>query len=76
MKKIKRFTVSDGKLVLFLEPADEGGYLVTSPLDPELITEAESVEEAFEMARDAAAELRKTRARLSRRSQAVASQLS
>jgi hypothetical protein len=34
----KRYTVSDGKLVLTLEPAEEGGYLVTSPLDPELIT--------------------------------------
>lgn len=51
-------------MVLTLEPADEGGYLVTSPFDPELITEAESLEEAFEMARDAAAGLRKVRAKL------------
>ena len=49
----KRYTVSDGKLVLTLEAAEEGGYVVTSPLDPELITEAETVEEAFENAKDA-----------------------
>ena len=34
--------------------AKEGGYIVTSPLDPELITEAESVEDAFVNADDAA----------------------
>jgi antitoxin HicB len=49
---LKHYTVSDGELVLFLWPAEEGGYDVTSPLDPELITQAESVEEAFVMARD------------------------
>jgi len=49
----KHYTVSDGELVLFLWPAEEGGYNVTSPLDPALITQAESVEEAFVMARDA-----------------------
>ena len=59
---VKKFTVSDGKLMLLLEPAEEGGYIVTSPLDPELITEAESVEEAFEMARDALRGLAKMRA--------------
>jgi predicted RNase H-like HicB family nuclease len=49
----KHYTVSDGELVLFLWPAEEGGYNVTSPLDPALITQAETFEEAFEMARDA-----------------------
>ena len=34
----------DGKLVLNLEAAEEGGYIVTSPLDPELITQAETLE--------------------------------
>ena len=57
MKKTT-FTVSDGKLVLDLQPADEGGYVVTSPLDPELITEAESLADAFDNARDAAAAMR------------------
>jgi antitoxin HicB len=51
-KKKTRYTVSDGKLVLTLEPAEEGGYVVTSPLDPDVLTQAETVEEAFENARD------------------------
>lgn len=55
------YTVSDGTLVLRLEPAEEGGYVVTSPFDPELITEAETLEEAFENARDAAEALRESR---------------
>lgn len=61
MAKAKSYTVSDGRLVLNLEAAEEGGYVVTSPLDPELITEAETVEEAFENARDAADALRASR---------------
>jgi antitoxin HicB len=63
----KQYTVSDGKLVLRLEPAEEGGYIVTSPLDPELITEAETIEEALANARDAARTLRQARVKLSRR---------
>lgn len=63
-KKPIRYTVSDGKLVLTLELAEEGGYTVTSPLDPGLNTEAETLEEAFEMARDAAAMLKAARAKL------------
>jgi antitoxin HicB len=58
-----RYTVSDGKLVLTLETAEEGGYIVTSPLDPELITQAETLEEAFANARDAAQTLGQARAR-------------
>ncbi len=54
MAEAKTHTVSDGQAVLTLETAEEGGYIVTSPLDFELITEAETVEEAFENARDAA----------------------
>lgn len=64
VKKKKQFTISDGDMVLVLEPAEEGGYVVTSPFDPGLVTEAESVEEAFEMAHDAAEGLRKARAKL------------
>ena len=63
----RRYTVSDGKVVLNLEVADEGGYVVTSPLDPELITQAETVEEAFANARDAARALKQSRAKLMRR---------
>ena len=40
----KRYTVCDGRIVLTLEPAEEGGYVVSSPLDPAVITQAETVE--------------------------------
>ena len=60
----KRYTVSDGELVLTLEDADEGGYIVRSPLDPELITESETVSEAFANARDALKALTRSRAKL------------
>jgi antitoxin HicB len=63
----KRYTVSDGKLVLHLDAAEEGGYIVTSPLDPELITQAETIEEAFANARDAIKALKQSRVRLMRR---------
>lgn len=62
-RKRRIFTVSDGKMMLNLEPAEEGGYVVTSPLDPQLITEADTVEEAFEMAYDAAAALKAARSK-------------
>jgi antitoxin HicB len=51
-RKRVRNMVSDGKLVLVLEPAEEGGYGVTAPLNPDVLTQAETVEEAFENARD------------------------
>ena len=63
----KRYMVSDGKLVLTLAEAEEGGFIVTSPLDPELITEAESVQEAFENAGDAQKALKQSRAKLLKR---------
>lgn len=53
MAKPMKYTVTDGDLVLTLEVADEGGYIVTVPMNPEVFTQADSVEEAFEMARDA-----------------------
>lgn len=49
----RKYNVTDGKLVLTLEEAPEGGFTVTSPSDSALITEAETIAEAFEMARDA-----------------------
>ena len=67
MKRKNIFTVSDGDLVLQLELAEEGGYVVTAPFEPELITEAESLEEAFSMARDAIKALRSSRAKLHRK---------
>jgi predicted RNase H-like HicB family nuclease len=35
------------------EPAEEGGYVVTCPALPGLVTEGETLEEARQMARDA-----------------------
>lgn len=61
-----RYIVTDGKMVLVLEPDEEGGYTVTSPYDPALITQADTIEEAFEMARDAAATLEEGRAKLAK----------
>jgi len=62
----KRYTISDGSLVLTLEPAPEGGYIVTSPLEPQLITEADTIPDAFAMARDALRSLTDSRAKLFR----------
>jgi antitoxin HicB len=67
VKSRARYTISDGKLVLTLETAAEGAMVVTSPLDPELITEAETVEQAFDNLRDAAKALRQSRAKLLRK---------
>jgi antitoxin HicB len=64
---MKQYTVSDGKIVLHLQEAVEGGYIVTSPLDPQLITEAETVKEAFENAKDALAALSASRRELIKR---------
>lgn len=41
------------KLPLILEPQPEGGYTVTCPLLPELITEGDTVQEAMQNANDA-----------------------
>lgn len=41
------------KLPLVLDPQPEGGYVVTCPLVPELVTEGETVEEAIRHANDA-----------------------
>ena len=51
-RKKVHYTVSDGKMVLTLTPAEEGGYVVTAPLNPDVLTQADTVEEAFENARD------------------------
>ena len=66
-RPVKQYTVSDGKIVLRLQAAKEGGYVVTSPLEPQLITEAETVEEAFENARDALTALAASRRKLIRK---------
>jgi len=71
-EEARSYTVSDGKLVLTLTEAEEGGYVVTSPMDPELITQAESIAEAFEMARDALQSLQESRAKLIQQLKSIA----
>ncbi len=41
------------KLPLVFEPQPEGGFTVTSPLLPELVTEGDTLEDALENVRDA-----------------------
>lgn len=48
----KKYIVTDGELTLLLETAEEGGYVVSSPFNPDVITQGDTLEEAFEMARD------------------------
>lgn len=43
------------KVPLLLSPEAEGGFTVTSPLLPELVTEGDTVEEALANVRDALA---------------------
>jgi antitoxin HicB len=43
------------KVPLLLSPQAEGGFTVTSPLLPELVTDGDTVEEALENVRDALA---------------------
>jgi antitoxin HicB len=43
------------KLPLVLDPQPEGGYVVTCPLLPELITEGDNVQDALQNANDALA---------------------
>jgi antitoxin HicB len=43
------------KIPLVLSPQPEGGFTVTSPIIPELITEGDTAEEALENVRDALA---------------------
>ncbi len=65
-KKVRKSTylVTSGKMLLRLTEAEEGGFVVTSPHDPELVTQAETIAEAFENAADASRVLRQARARL------------
>ena len=43
------------KIPLVLSPQPEGGYTVTSPLLPELVTEGDTVDEALSNVKDALA---------------------
>lgn len=54
------------KIPLLLSPQPEGGFTVTSPLLPELITEGDSVDEALANVRDALAAVVETYQELGR----------
>jgi predicted RNase H-like HicB family nuclease len=56
-----RYTVSDGRTVLTLEACADGGFVVSSPVDPELSTQGDTVAECFAHAKDAARALRASR---------------
>ena len=43
----------ESSFTVLYEPAEEGGYVVTCPALPGLVTEGETLEEARQMARDA-----------------------
>lgn len=45
--------MQDLTYTVVLEPADEGGYTVTVPAMPAVVTEGDTYEEAVEMAREA-----------------------
>jgi len=45
--------MSQRQYTVLFEPAEEGGYIVTCPALPGLVTEGDTLEEAREMARDA-----------------------
>lgn len=62
----RKYSVSDGRVVLTLTEDEGGWYTVTSPTDPAMITQARTIPEAFEMARDAFAALADSRADLKR----------
>jgi antitoxin HicB len=49
----KQETSSEYSFTVFFEPAAEGGYVVTCPALPGLVTEGDSLAEARRMARDA-----------------------
>jgi hypothetical protein len=62
----KRYHVSDGSLLLIVEPGANGWFTVTSPIDPAMITQARTIEQAFEQARDAFAALADSRSDVAR----------
>jgi antitoxin HicB len=45
------------KLLLILEPQPEGGYTITSPVVPDLVTEADTLEQVIPNVTDAVAAL-------------------
>jgi predicted RNase H-like HicB family nuclease len=53
MKKPRPVQVGDYSFTILIEPNDPDGYLVTCPALPGLVTEGDTLDEAYEMAHDA-----------------------
>ncbi len=41
-----------GRFLIYLEPAEEGGYIVSAPALPGCVTQGDTKEEALEMIQD------------------------
>lgn len=63
-KKKLPITLRVGRLVLTFDPQPEGGYVISSPFDPALLTQSDTIEEGIENAFDAAEALQAARADL------------
>lgn len=63
----KQYTISDGKLVLTVKESKDGGYVVSSPFDPELFTEGETLDEAVANAHEVASLLATHRREMAKR---------
>lgn len=53
MKKQVPVQVGDYSFTILVEPNDPDGYLVTCPALPGLVTQGDTLDEAYEMAQDA-----------------------
>jgi len=53
MKKQAPIQVGDYSFTILVEPNDPDGYLVTCPALPGLVTQGDTLDEAYEMAQDA-----------------------
>ena len=53
MEKKTPIKIGDYSFTILVEPNDPDGYLVTCPALPGLVTEGETLDEAFAMAKDA-----------------------
>ena len=53
MKRREVVTAHQYRYTVLFEPAEEGGYVVTCPALPGLVTEGDTMEEARRMAEDA-----------------------
>lgn len=53
MKKQAPIKIADYSFTILIEPNDPDGYLVTCPALPGLVTQGDTLDEAFAMAKDA-----------------------